>query len=253
MEGYENGGRVVERLSDVPEQKIRWLWKPYLPFGKVSVLHGKLGIGKSIFAARLAAACTNKRYLPGMGELEPCNMLYLTADDNLSDLLKPRLMEAGADLGRVYAIHDMLPLTLSNDNIEQLVTEHDIRVLVVDTIQDYIEQDIYGDKPEQVYPVISRLEKLARKTGCAVLLVAFSDGPGGDCSLAWKACYAKKITSLLCMGRAGDKGDWRCMIHEKNKLGVEGATLLFTLGNMKISEELQGEKNCPGRGKTGDQ
>lgn len=253
MEELKNGGRALERLSEVSEQTIRWLWKPYLPFRKVSVLHGKLGIGKSIFAARLAAACTNRRYLPGMEELEPCNVLYLTADVDLSDLVKPRLLEAGADPERVYAIHDMLPLMLANDNIEQLIMEHGVHLLVVDTIQDYIEQDIYGEKPEQVYPVINKLEKMARNTGCAVLLLAYSDGPGGDCSLAWKACYAEKISSVLCLGRADDKGDRRWIIHEKNKLGMEGNTLLFTLGNMGISEELQEEKNGPGRSKPGNQ
>ena len=239
----KNRCRTMEKMSEVEEQKVRWIWKPYLPFGKVSVVHGEPGAGKSIFAARLAAACTNRRYLPGMEELEPCRVLYLTADDDLSDMVRPRLAEAGADLDLVYAIHDMLPLTLSDDSIQQLIEEHNIRVLVVDPVQEYMERDVYGEKPEMVYPVINRLEKMARQTGCAVILVAYSDGPGGDGSLAWKENYAEKISSLLCLERTG--GDKRRILHEKSLLSVEGEPLSFTLGDMEVIKELPGEKELP--------
>lgn len=233
----------MEKMSEVQEQEVRWIWKPYLPFGKVSVVHGEPGIGKSVFAARLAAACTNRRYLPGMEELEPCSVLYLTADDDLSDMVKPRLAEAGVDLNLVYAIHDMLPLTLSDDSIQQLIVEHGIRVLVVDPVQEYMEQDVYGEKPEMVYPVISRLERMARQTGCAVILIAYSDGPGGEGSRAWKENYAEKVSSLLCLERRD--GDKRRILHEKSLLSVEGEPLSFTLGDMEVIKELPGEKELP--------
>lgn len=228
--------RTVKKMSEVEDQKIRWIWNPYLPFGKVSVIHGEPGIGKSIFADRLIAACTNKKYLPGMGKLEPCNVLYLSADDDLSDMVKPRLKEAGADLERVFAIHDMLPFTLADDSIEDLIAEKDIRVMVVDPIQEYIEHDVYGDKPEMTYPIINKLAEMAQRTGCAVVLIAYSDGPGGDGSLAWRSNYAEKISSLLCIERADRKSDRRRVIHEKSLLSVEGETLSFTLWNMEISE-----------------
>lgn len=239
----KNRSRKMEKMSEVQEQQVRWIWKPYLPFGKVSVVHGEPGIGKSVFAARLAATCTNRRYLPGMEELEPCSVLYLTADDDLSDMVKPRLAEAGADLNLVYAIHDMLPLTLSDDSIQQLIVEHGIRVLVVDPVQEYMEQDVYGERPEMVYPVISRLERMARQTGCAVILIAYSDGPGGEGSRAWKENYAEKVSSLLCLERRD--GDKRRILHEKSLLSVEGEPLSFTLGDMEVIKELPGEKELP--------
>lgn len=228
--------RTVKKMSEVEDQKIRWIWNPYLPFGKVSVIHGEPGIGKSIFAARLIAACTNKKYLPGMGKLEPCNVLYLSADDDLSDMVKPRLKEAGADLERVFAIHDMQPFTLADDSIEELIKENDIRVLVVDPIQEYVEHDVYGDQPEMTYPIINKLAEMAQRTGCAVILVAYSDGPDGDGSLAWRSNYAEKINSLLCIEKADRKSDRRRVIHEKSLLSVEGETLSFTLWNMEVSE-----------------
>lgn len=70
----------------------------YKTFGRVTVVHGKKGCGKSMFAAKLMAACTNRKYPEDMQEIAPGNVLYFSADDDLSDLVKPRLMQAGAEL-----------------------------------------------------------------------------------------------------------------------------------------------------------
>lgn len=237
--------RAIKRMSEVRERNVRWIWYPYFPFGKITVIHGEPGAGKSIFAARLIAACTNRRYLPDMGEMEPCNVLYLSADEDLSDLVKPRLVEAGADLNRVFAIHDMLPFTLADDSIEQLLTENDIRVMVVDPIQEYIEHDVYRDKPEMTYPVVNKLSEMAQRTGCAVILIAYSDGLGGDGSLAWRLNYAGKISSLLCIERSDRGSDRRRIIHEKSLLSVEGETLSFILGDMEISPKWIDSEGLP--------
>ena len=79
--------------------------------------------GKTYFAMRLAAACTNRKPLPGMGTLEPFNIIYQTAEDGLGDTVKPRLMEADADLERVLVIDDRdTPLTLADERIARAVS-----------------------------------------------------------------------------------------------------------------------------------
>ena len=94
----------IIRMSDVELTPVEWLWKPYLPFGKLSVLQGNPGEGKTYFAMHLAAACTNGKLLPNMERMEPFNVIYQTAEDGLGDTVKPRLIEAGADLDRVLVI-----------------------------------------------------------------------------------------------------------------------------------------------------
>ena len=96
----------IIRMSDVELTPVEWLWKPYLPFGKLSVLQGNPGEGKTYFAMHLAAACTNGKLLPNMERMEPFNVIYQTAEDGLGDTVKPRLIEAGADLDRVLVIDD---------------------------------------------------------------------------------------------------------------------------------------------------
>lgn len=107
-------------MSDVELTPVEWLWKPYLPFGKLSVLQGNPGEGKTYFAMHLAAACTNGKLLPNMERMEPFNVIYQTAEDGLGDTVKPRLIEAGADLDRVLVIDDSdVQLTLSDERIEK--------------------------------------------------------------------------------------------------------------------------------------
>ena len=88
----------IIRMSDVELTPVDWLWKPYLPFGKLSVLQGNPGEGKTYFAMHLAAACTNGKLLPNMERMEPFNVIYQTAEDGLGDTVKPRLMEADVAL-----------------------------------------------------------------------------------------------------------------------------------------------------------
>ncbi len=96
------------RMADVELTSVDWLWFPYIPFGKLTIIQGNPGEGKTYFAMRLAAACTNRKPLPGMETIEPFNIIYQTAEDGLGDTVKPRLMEAEADLERVLVIDDTI-------------------------------------------------------------------------------------------------------------------------------------------------
>ena len=96
----------IIRMSEVDTQTVEWLWEPYIPFGKVTIVQGNPGEGKTTFALRLAAACTTGGTLPGMKPLPPFQVIYQTAEDGLGDTVKPRLIEAEADLDRVLVIDE---------------------------------------------------------------------------------------------------------------------------------------------------
>ena len=73
----------IIRMSEVDTQTVEWLWEPYIPFGKVTIVQGNPGEGKTTFALRLAAACTNRKPFPHMAVHEPFNVIYQTAEDGL--------------------------------------------------------------------------------------------------------------------------------------------------------------------------
>ena len=112
----------IIRMSEVDTQTVEWLWEPYIPFGKVTIVQGNPGEGKTTFALRLAAACTNRKPFPHMAAHEPFNVIYQTAEDGLGDTIKPRLMEAEADLDRVLVIDESKQgLSLSDERIERAI------------------------------------------------------------------------------------------------------------------------------------
>ena len=82
----------TDENGDVEQTEVDWLWYPYIPFGKLTIVQGNPGEGKTFFAMQLAAACTNKKFLPDMEPFEPFNMIFQTAEDGLGDTVKPRLV-----------------------------------------------------------------------------------------------------------------------------------------------------------------
>ena len=125
----------IIRMSEVDTQTVEWLWEPYIPFGKVTIVQGNPGEGKTTFALRLAAACTTGGTLPGMKPLPPFQVIYQTAEDGLGDTVKPRLIEAEADLDRVLVIDEAKrELTLSDERIEKAIIQNGARLIILSAV-----------------------------------------------------------------------------------------------------------------------
>lgn len=109
-------------INDVEQTEVDWLWYHYIPFGKLTIVQGNPGAGKTFFAMQLAAACTNQKFLPDMEPFQPFHMIFQTVEDGLGDTVKPRLVSSGADLKRVLVIDDAEnPLSLADDRIEKAI------------------------------------------------------------------------------------------------------------------------------------
>ena len=183
------------RMADVELTSVDWLWFPYIPFGKLTIIQGNPGEGKTYFAMRLAAACTNRKPLPGMETLEPFNIIYQTAEDGLGDTVKPRLMEAEADLERVLVIDDRdTPLTLADERIARAIRENNARLVIIDPVQAFLGTDVDMNRANEVRPI---------------------------------------FRSLLFIGKLKDSPTTRVLIHEKSSLAPPGQSLAFSLGDEK--------------------
>ena len=225
----------IIRMSDVELTPVEWLWKPYLPFGKLSVLQGNPGEGKTYFAMHLAAACTNGKLLPNMERMEPFNVIYQTAEDGLGDTVKPRLIEAGADLNRVLVIDDSdVQLTLSDERIEKAIVENNARLVIIDPIQAYLGADVDMNRANEVRPIFMRLGQVAQRTGCAILLIGHLNKAAGMQSLQrglGSIDIAAAVRSVLFIGKLKHDPTMRILTHEKSSLAPPGASLAFSLGD----------------------
>ena len=225
----------IIRMSDVELTPVEWLWKPYLPFGKLSVLQGNPGEGKTYFAMHLAAACTNGKLLPNMERMEPFNVIYQTAEDGLGDTVKPRLIEAGADLDRVLVIDDSeVQLTLSDERIEKAIIENNARLVIIDPIQAYLGADVDMNRANEVRPIFMRLGQVAQRTGCAILLIGHLNKAAGMQSLQrglGSIDIAAAVRSVLFIGKLKHDPTMRILTHEKSSLAPPGVSLAFSLGD----------------------
>ena len=233
-EGFALNKLKLLTMSDIPTEDVQWLWYPYLPRGKITIIQGDPGEGKTTFVLALAALLTCGLPMPGDAEsLPPMNIIYQTAEDGLADTVKPRLTALGADCSRVLVIDKSeRELTLSDHRIAQAIQETDSGLLVLDPIQAYLGEGVDMHRANEVRPIFKRLGQLAEQTGCAIVLVGHMNKMQGVKS-AYRGLgsidFRAAARSVLLVGRSKDGPETRVVVHDKSSLSPEGASILFSL------------------------
>ena len=221
--------------KDIEQTSVEWLWFPYIPFGKLTIIQGNPGEGKTYFAMMLTAACTNRKLFPNMEDVEPFNVIYQTAEDGMGDTIKPRLVEAGADLSRVMVIDDSEEvLTLSDDRIEKAVRQNHVQLVIIDPVQAFIGADVDINRANEVRPVFRKLGMIAEKTSCAIVLIGHLNKSSGTQSTyrgLGSIDIMAAVRSLIFIGKVRKDPTTRVLIHEKSSLAPPGETMAFKLGD----------------------
>ena len=224
------------RMSDVEQTEVAFLWKPYIPFGKLTILHGDAGNGKTYVAMQLCAACTNRAIIPNMEALEPFNVIYQTAEDGLGDTIKPRLIEAGADLEKVLVIDEGEddPLTLIDERIEKAIRQNNAKLLIIDPIQAFLGPNVDMNRANEVRPILRKIGNVAQKTGCAIVLIGHLNKAAGMQSNyrgLGSIDFSAGVRSVLVIGRTKDDPNLRVLVHDKSSLAPPGPSIAFILGD----------------------
>lgn len=222
------------QMSQVEVEDIKWVWYPYIPYGKITVVQGDPGEGKTTFVLALIALLTNGEPLPEEETgAEPINVIYQTAEDGLADTIKPRLLSVGADCERVLVIDENeIELTLSDERLEQAIRQTGAKVIVLDPIQAYLGGDVDMHRANEIRPIMKRLALLAERTGCAVILIGHMNKMGGAKS-AYRGLGSidirAAVRSVLVVGRVKDEPTLRIVAHDKSNLAPEGKSIAFEL------------------------
>lgn len=214
---------------------MQWLWHPYIPFGKLTIIQGDPGEGKTTLALRLAAACSTGNPLPGMESMGPFNVIYQSAEDGMGDTIKPRLMDAGADLDRVLSIvEDKKQLSLLDERIEKAIREHNARLMILDPIQGYIGSRVDINRANEIRTVLKSVSSVAEQTGCAIVLIGHLNKASGSSS-AYRGLgsidFRAAARSVILIGRLKNDPTVRVIVHDKSSLAPEGKSLAFGLGD----------------------
>jgi hypothetical protein len=171
---------VVQRVGDVPAERVGWLWPRWLPLGKLAVLDGDPGQGKSTVSLEIAARISRGGTMPdGVGIEAPAGVVILSAEDGVGDTIRPRLEAAGADLDRIHAVQAvvsdgeaLLPtLPLDAGLLGDVVAEVDAGLVIVDPLMAYLDGATNSHRDHDVRRALVPLAQVAEQQGCTVLVI----------------------------------------------------------------------------------
>lgn len=231
-------------MEDVKCENVEWLWYPFIPYGKITIIQGDPGEGKTTLVLQIIAKLTKgDTIINGEGK-EPINIIYQTAEDGLSDTIKPRLVSANADCSKVLVIDDKeAPLTMLDVRLEKAIAETGARLVVLDPIQGFLGADVDMHRANEIRPVMKHIAEIAEKYRCAVILV----GHMNKCNVGKSAYrglgsidFQAAARSVLIVGRIKNEPEIRVVCQIKNSLAPEAKSIAFRL-NEKNGFEWIGE------------
>jgi len=235
-------------FDEITEEEVRWLWKPYIPFGKLTVIQGDPGNGKTTLALALAAIISRREQMP-TGDAEPFvgNIIYLSGEDSPQDTIKPRLAACGADCSKIcFAEPDG---TLSAESLENAIRETNTKYVVLDPLQAFLneKQDISSAK--NMRPFLKELADAAARTGAAIVIIGHMNKVEHAKGI-YRGLGSIDITaaarSVLLVGKHRNAPGVRFMTQIKNNLSAFGKSVGFTiatdgsvefLGESEVREE----------------
>lgn len=221
-------------MDQVPIEEVQWLWYPYIPYGKLTIIHGDPGEGKTTLILRLAALMSQGESLPCDDRpQEPVKIIYQTAEDGLGDTIKPRLLAGDADCAQIKVIDETeASLTLLDERVEQAISETGARVMILDPVQAYVGTGVDMNRANEVRTVLAQLSRIAEKYKCAMILVGHLNKAQGTKSQyrgLGSIDFQAAARSVLIVGRVKEKPEVRVMAHEKSSLAPEGEPVAFEL------------------------
>ena len=224
----------ITYYNAVSSKTVDWLWYPYIPYGKITILQGDPGEGKSTMMMQLAALITNGKAMPdGSGDKIPGNVIYQAAEDGIEDTIKPRLEKAGADCSMIRVIDETdKELSMTDDRLEQAIIETKARLIILDPIQAYIGATVDMHRANEIRPVLKHLGIIAEKHNCAIILIGHMNKASGSKS-TYRGLGSIDIQatarSVLLVARLRDKPNIRIMAHDKSSLAPAGDAIGFEM------------------------
>ena len=221
-------------MDEVPVEEVEWLWYPYIPFGKLTIIHGDGGEGKTTLILQLAALLSRGEKLPcDSTEREPIKVIYQTAEDGLGDTIKPRLLADNADCSQIKVIDESeATLTMLDERIEKAIVETGARALILDPVQAYIGAKVDMNRANEVRAILSQLGRIAGQYRCAIILVGHLNKVQGNKSNyrgLGSIDFQATARSVLIVGRLKDNPQIRVMVQDKSSLAPEGEPIAFEL------------------------
>ena len=221
-------------LDDVEPEVVEWLWYPYIPRGKLTMIEGDPGLGKSWLTMALASYISRGKSLPYQIEPESGKVLIMSAEDGLADTIKPRLMTLKANTKNIIAIPEPVSFTENGSKaVDQAIKLIKPTLVIIDPLVAYLGGKIDLHKANETREIMARLTRIAEENRVAIILVRHLTKGSKE-----KAIYrglgsidlTAAVRSVLAIGRnPKDPNEGRVICHIKSNLAPLGKPIAYTL------------------------
>ncbi len=236
---------ISHRASDLKPERLVWVWPGRIPEGKLVLLGGPPGLGKSQLTAFISAVVSNGGTWPcGEGTTLQGDVIFMSAEDGIRDTIVPRLMAAGADTSRVHIVaaatkpdgtgRKTFSLKTDVDLLEAKAREiGSVRLIIVDPISAYM-GGADGNGNVETREVLEPLAEMADRLRIAVVAVTHLNkgGAGGQSALnrfAGSIAFVAAARAAFAVIEDSEDDGRRLLLQAKNNLGAKCKGLAFRL------------------------
>jgi 5S rRNA maturation endonuclease (ribonuclease M5) len=230
--------RIV-RMADIEAEEVHWLWHPYIALGKLTLLEGDPGLGKSWLTCALACAVSHGKGLPNAAPFEAGNVLMLSAEDGLGDTLRPRMDAIGVDVSRVFALAE--PLTFDSIGLvklESAIIEIKPKLVIIDPLFAFTGGKTDIHRANECRAISAPLAAIAERQACALVAVRhLGKSRGGGHALnagIGSIDLTAAARSMLLVGADPDEKNKRAIVQTKNNLAPLGEAIGYTIEDGKF-------------------
>jgi len=222
-------------LGDVEESTPQFAKYPYIVKGALTVLDGNMGQGKSTFTCAIAAAVTKGKPPPFVDNIEAGSVLFMSAEDDPSRVLKPSLMQAGADVSKVRFQQE--PFSLDERGLALLWQELSANtpaLVVIDPIIASMKEGTDGNKATETMHFMVQIDQLAREFDTAILIVRHLRNRKARADHAMhqgigSISISARVRSGLILAPHPDDPRKRAVAHAKSNYAEPGQTIVFEM------------------------
>ena len=257
----------VVKASEIEPKEVKWLWYPYIPVGKVTLLQGDPGDGKSKLMLSIAALLSKGEPLPftETEENEPMTIIYQTTEDDADDTVVPRFNSAGGNgenlifikedendtvvprfnsaggngENLIFIKEDEKSLSFGDNRIREAIEMYHAKLLILDPMSSYIGESCSMNNANETRAEFNHLIAVAKDTGCAIVIIAHMNKmrdtnplyrTNGSIDIAGAA------RSILAITRTPNKEvpTERYLVQVKSNLAPTGSAILFEVSEKGV-------------------
>lgn len=232
-------------VAEIPAETLAWLWPGRIPLGKLTILSGDPGLGKSLVTLAVAAAVSIGARWPCCEGTAPVgDVVAVSAEDDAGDTIRPRLEAAGANLSRIHVL-DAVEFTDENGDTHRrpwnftdiaaldarLAELPECRLVIVDPLSAYL-AGTDSHKNADVRALLMPLAEMAARRRVAVLCVSHLNKSSGPAMYRTTGSLAFVAAARAVFAVAKDQNDAsrRLVVPIKCNLSKDGTGLAYRIG-----------------------